>query len=55
MQRTNETIFALATSAVAKVDRFGHRGLTLLSLEEIEALVLALVILTDHVQQEKPL
>lgn len=47
-----ETIFARASGAIAKVDLHGHRGLTLLSIDEIEALVLALVILSQSPQQE---
>lgn len=42
-----------AAAAVAKVDLHGHRGLTLLSIEETEALVLAVVILCQSPKQEK--
>ena len=48
-----DAIIDRAAAAVAKVDLHGRRGLTLLSIEEIEALVLALVILCQSPQQEK--
>lgn len=50
----SDDILLRAAGAVAKVDRLGPRGLTLLSLDEIEALILALVILChDHQQETK--
>lgn len=53
-QMTHGEIIARAFQAVAKVDLHGHRGLTLLSLDEIEALVLAVVILCKSPNMETP-
>lgn len=47
-----DEILGRAAKAVARVDLYGHRGLTLLSLEDIEALVLAFVILCNLPKQE---
>lgn len=52
--QSRDEILSSAARSVAKVDLHGRRGLTLLSLDDIEALVLAVVILSKPSHQEKP-
>ena len=42
---TEREILERAARAIGKVDHFGQRGLTLISMEDTEAMCLALVIL----------
>ena len=40
---TEDEMLSLARRAVRKVDRFGPRGVTLVTMQEIEAMAVALV------------
>lgn len=41
----SDEMLALASTAIGKVDLYGHRGLTMISMREIEAMALTLAAL----------